>query len=83
MWWAKLIVLLLLAAAVVALALGLNSLVRGQGARGKTARALTWRAGLSAAALLFLGLSMWMGWLEPHDVNPNLRDGKPIEQPAP
>lgn len=80
MWWAKLIVLLLLVAAVVALVLGLNSLVRGQGAQGKTARALTWRACLSAAALGFLFLSMWMGWLEPHDVNPNLRDGRPIQE---
>ena len=79
MWWVKLIVLLLLLGAVVALAMGLNSLVRGTGKKGATARALTWRAGLSAAALLFLVLSMWLGWIEPHDVNPTLRDGQPIE----
>ncbi len=79
MLWVKIVVLLLLAGAVVALARALNSLVRGKGS-GHTARALSWRVGLSAGAFAFLWVSMWFGWIEPHDVNPTLRQGQPIEQ---
>ncbi|KAF0807540.1 hypothetical protein A167_02872 [Alcanivorax sp. S71-1-4] len=80
MWWVKLVVLLLLAAVVVSLFRGLTALVKGQGREGKTARALTWRVIFSTAVLGFLFLSMYMGWLKPHDVNPTTRGGVPIEQ---
>ncbi|ASK33154.1 twin transmembrane helix small protein [Alloalcanivorax mobilis] len=80
MWWVKLIVIVLLIAAVVALARALFSLVRNQGGEGKTMRALAWRVGFSAAVFLFILLSMYMGWIKPHDVNPGTRDGQIIEQ---
>ena len=79
MLWVKIVALLLLAAAVVALFRALNSLIRGEGHTGSTARALSWRAGLSAAAFVFLWASVWFGWIEPHDVNPTKRGGEPIE----
>ena len=82
MWWEKLIILVLLVAAVVALARALMSLVRGEGKDGKTMRALAWRVGFSAAVFVFILLSMMMGWIQPHDVNPGQRYGEPIEQSA-
>ena len=80
MWWVKLIVIVLLIAAVVALARALMSLVRNEGKSGKTMRALAWRVGFSAMVFVFILVSMLMGWLQPHDVNPTTREGVPIEQ---
>ena len=79
MWWVKLIVVILLLAAVISLGRALMSLVKGQGKEGKTMRALAWRVGFSVAVFLFILLSMMMGWIQPHDVNPTLRYGEPIQ----
>ena len=80
MWWVKLIVIVLLIAAVVSLGRALFSLVQDDGKSGKTMRALAWRVGFSAVIFLFILLSMVMGWIQPHDVNPTKRYGQPIEQ---
>lgn len=80
MWWVKVLALLLLAAAVFALFRGLTSMVRGESADGRTVRALAWRVGLSAAVFLFLILSMYMGWIKPHDVRFTELHGVPLEQ---
>ena len=80
MWWVKLIVIVLLIAAVVSLARALMSLVRNEGKSGKTMRALAWRVGFSAMVFVFILVSMMMGWIQPHDVNPTTRGGGPIEQ---
>jgi chromate transport protein ChrA len=82
MLWVKLVVLALVIAAVVALFRALVSLVRNEGGQGKTMRALAWRVGFSVAVFLFLLLSMYLGWIEPHDVNPTERYGEKIEQPG-
>ena len=78
MWWVKLIVIVLLVAAVVSLARALMSLVRNEGKSGKTMRALAWRVGFSAMVFVFILVSMMMGWIQPHDVNPTTRGGAPI-----
>lgn len=85
MWWVKLIVIVLLFAAVFSLGRALMALVKGEKGEGKskTMRALAWRVGFSVAIFLFILLSMVMGWIQPHDVNPNLRNGQPIEQAVP
>ncbi len=80
MWWVKLIVIVLLIAAVVSLARALMSLVRNEGKSGKTMRALAWRVGFSVMVFVFILVSMLMGWIQPHDVNPVTRGGVPIEQ---
>ena len=80
MWWVKLIVIVLLIAAVVSLARALMSLVHNEGKSGKTMRALAWRVGFSAMVFVFILVSMLMGWIQPHDVNPTTREGVPIEQ---
>lgn len=79
MLWVKLLVLGLLVAVVIALFRALTAMMRGEGAQGKTVRALAWRVGLSASVFLFLLLAMYMGWVEPHDVNPAKRHGQPVE----
>ena len=82
MWWVKLIVVVLLLAAVFSLGRALMALVKGEQGEGKskTMRALAWRVGFSVAVFLFILLSMLMGWITPHDVNPNLLHGQPIER---
>lgn len=70
MWWVKALVLVLLLATVVALFRALSAMMRGEGGEGKTVKALAWRIGLSIAIFLFLLLSMYMGWVKPHGVNP-------------
>jgi len=64
----------------VSLARALMSLVRNEGKSGKTMRALAWRVGFSAMVFVFILVSMLMGWIQPHDVNPTTREGVPIEQ---
>jgi NADH:ubiquinone oxidoreductase subunit 6 (subunit J) len=79
MWWIKLIVVVLLVAAVVALFRGLISLVReGSGGR-RTMRALAWRVGFSAAVFAFLMVSMYMGWIQPHGLAPEQARDPDIE----
>lgn len=82
MWWVKVLALLLVAAAIVALFSGLGSMVRGESADGSTVRALAWRIGLSVTAFLFLILAMWMGWVQPHDVRYTELYGEQLEQEA-
>ena len=82
MWWVKLIVIVLLLAAVFSLGRALMGLVQGDSKSGKTMRALAWRVGFSVVIFLFILLSMVMGWIAPHDVNPTLRYGQPIESSA-
>lgn len=81
MWWVKLIALILLVAAVVSLFRALWSLVGDRGGSRRTMRALAWRVGFSVAVFLFLLLSMYMGWVQPHDVNPTQRHGETIQPP--
>ncbi|MCB1837041.1 MAG: twin transmembrane helix small protein [Alcanivoracaceae bacterium] len=68
--WVKIIALLLLAAAVVSLFHALTSMMKNESAGGKTVRALAWRVAFSVLVFLFLLLSMYMGWVTPHGVNP-------------
>lgn len=81
MLWVKILVLALLALAVVSLFRALGAMMRGESAGGKTVRALAWRVGFSLAVFLILILSMYMGWIQPHDVNPGKRYGEPIAPP--
>lgn len=68
--WVKVIVLLLLVAAAIALFSALTSMLKGDSGDGKTVRALAWRVGFSIAVFLLLVLSMMMGWVTPHGVAP-------------
>jgi NADH:ubiquinone oxidoreductase subunit 6 (subunit J) len=71
MVWLKVVILILLLAAVVSLFSALSSMLKNDSAGGKTVRALAWRVGFSVLVFLLLLLSMVMGWVKPHGVIPN------------
>jgi len=51
---------------------GLYFLVQGhQQDRSAVARSLTYRVAFSACLLVFLVIAGYMGWIDPHRVNPN------------
>lgn len=76
--WVKIVVLVLLALAVIALFSALGSMMRGESSDGRTVKALAFRVGLSALVFIILIVAMFMGWIQPHDVRPDYRYGQPI-----
>jgi hypothetical protein len=47
---------------------GLYYMLVDKGKTKRTVNALTWRIGLSVGLILFVLLSIYMGWIEPHGV---------------
>ncbi|HEY0181112.1 MAG TPA: twin transmembrane helix small protein [Dokdonella sp.] len=62
----KLFILAALAAILYNLGAGLFYMMVDQGTTGRTARALTWRIGLSVGLILVVILGISMGWIRPH-----------------
>ena len=81
--WVKIVALVLLAMAVVALFSALGSMMKGESGDGRTVKALAFRVGLSVLVFLFLIVSMLMGWIEPHGVHPGQPTQAPAQQEAP
>lgn len=65
----KILLVILLLLIVGSLASGLIFLMRDSSDSDRTARALTWRIGLSVTAFLLLLLAGWMGLIEPNAVH--------------
>lgn len=65
----KILLVILLLLIVGSLASGLVFLMRDSSDSDRTARALTWRIGLSITAFLLLLLAGWMGLIEPNAVH--------------
>lgn len=63
---AKIIIIGVMAAILLSLIRGLFFLVRDKGQNNRTAKALTWRIGLSISLFLFLFLAFRFGWIHPH-----------------
>jgi DUF2909 family protein len=61
----KAVVLLILLAILVSLGSGLYFLIRDREGSSRLLKALKIRIGLSAALILFLVVSYWMGWISP------------------
>jgi len=49
---------------------GLYYLLVDKGESKRTVNALTRRIGLSVALILLVALAIWMGWIQPHGINP-------------
>ena len=64
----KIVLAVLLLLIVGSLASGLWSLMRDRSDSDRTARALTWRIGLSIVAFVLLLLAGWSGLIEPNAV---------------
>lgn len=67
--WIKILILLILLVVIISLFGALRSLVRNQkDDKQKMVKLLAVRVGFSVLLLLFLGISLFMGWIEPHGV---------------
>ena len=62
----KTFILATLAAILVSLAAGLLFLIRDKGRTERTARALTWRIGLSVSLFALIMLGVFTGHIKPH-----------------
>ena len=66
----KIIILVMLALILLSLAAGMVTLIKDRNKSTRTARFLTLRIVLSVIVFLFIGLSIYMGWLQPHGLIP-------------
>ena len=68
--FAKIIVVALLVAIVVALFSGAYFLLKDRASNDnrRTLRALRWRVALQVSLILFLVLAYFMGWIQPHNL---------------
>jgi asparagine N-glycosylation enzyme membrane subunit Stt3 len=62
----KIVIVLILLVIVASLASALFHLVKDREKTAKTARALTWRIGLSLGLFFFLLIAFGRGWIQPH-----------------
>ncbi len=70
MLFVKVIILVLLALIVLSLGASMFSLVKERGESSRTARFLTIRIALSIFTFVFIAISFFMGWIQPHGVLP-------------
>lgn len=68
--FAKVIIVVLLVAILVALFSSMVFLVKDPSSRKRTLTGLKIRIGLSITLLLFVLLSYYMGWIQPHGIVP-------------
>jgi len=66
----KIIILILLALVLVSLGAGMFSLIKDRGKTNRTVKFLTIRIVLSIMLFVLIGISFWMGWIQPHGVLP-------------
>lgn len=66
----KLVIVLLLFAAIGSLLSGVVFLMRDRSRSGRLAKALTWRIALSVAAFLLIMAGAYFGWLPLHGIQP-------------
>ena len=64
----KLVIISFLVVILFNLASGLYYMMIDKGESDRMVRALTWRIGLSIALIAVIGLGIWTGWIQPHDL---------------
>ena len=65
----KIIVILVFLAVLGSLASAMVFLVKDKGETNRTAKALTYRIGISVFIFLLLILAYFAGWIEPHGIS--------------
>jgi hypothetical protein len=60
----------LLGLIVLSLAAGMYSMINDRGNTNRTVKMLTIRIALSIATFIFIFISFYMGWIQPHGVVP-------------
>jgi hypothetical protein len=66
----KTVILIVFLLILINLAMALFFMVKDRGNSNRTARALTWRIGLSVAAFILLLAAYGLGWIQPHGIVP-------------
>jgi competence protein ComGC len=66
----KIIIVVLLGLIVLSLAAGMYSMINDRGNTNRTVKMLTIRIALSIATFIFIFISFYMGWIQPHGVVP-------------
>jgi cytochrome bd-type quinol oxidase subunit 2 len=66
----KTVILIVFLLILMNLAMALFFMVKDRGQSNRTARALTWRIGLSVAAFILLLVAYALGWIQPHGIVP-------------
>jgi hypothetical protein len=67
---AKIIIVVLLGLIVLSLAGGMFSMIKNQENTNRTVKMLTIRIVLSIITFIFIFISFYMGWIQPHGVLP-------------
>ena len=70
MLFVKVTIIVLLGLIVLSLGAGMFSLVKERGESSRTAKFLTIRIALSIFTFVFIAISFFMGWIQPHGVLP-------------
>ena len=66
----QIIIVVLLGLIVLSLAAGMFSMIKGQENSNRTVKMLTIRIVLSIITFIFIFISFYMGWIQPHGVLP-------------
>ncbi len=64
----KLLIIAFLVVIVYNLGAGLYYMMVDKGENDRMVRSLTWRIGLSVVLILIIGIGIWTGWIQPHNV---------------
>lgn len=67
---AKLFVLAIFLLVLASLGSALFFMIKDKGQSNRTAKALTWRIGLSVLAFIMLWVAYAAGWIQPHGIVP-------------
>lgn len=70
MFIVKVIIVVLLVLVVLSLGAGMFSMVKDRNNSDRTVKFLTLRIALSILTFIFIALSFYMGWIQPHGVMP-------------
>ncbi len=66
----KIIIVILLGLILLSLGAGMFSLIKDRGETNRTVNFLTFRIALSILVFVLIGISFYMGWIQPHGILP-------------
>ncbi len=70
MLFAKIIIVILLALIILSLVVSMFTMIHDRENSTKTVKLLTVRIVLSILTFIFIGISFYMGWIQPHGLMP-------------
>jgi succinate dehydrogenase/fumarate reductase cytochrome b subunit len=64
----KLLIIAFLVVILYNLGAGLYYMMVDKGESDRMVRSLTWRIGLSVTLIVLIGIGIWTGWIQPHNI---------------